>query len=212
MPEMRNLFKRRLAPRLVEVHPQQLPIVQEILWQHYHLPALSSAPTLNGASDVGRLVVREAQWHLHHDGLLQPLYTVCDLYLVAELAHFSEHDANTGWQRVTAHSIQDALNQGFQLDYIIRFLQQYCEGGIPGSLLIRLKLWGGSYGPAPDAHIEHAPLLRLPSQILQDLRHDEELQHLLGSDVPPDSRLVHINENDLPRILELLRERGFNVE
>jgi len=212
MPEMRNLFKRRLAPRLVEVHSQQLPIVQEILWRHYHLPALSSAPTLNGASDVGRLVVREAQWHLHHDGLLQPLYTVCDLYLVAELAHFSEHDANTGWQRVTAHSIQDALNQGFQLDYIIRFLQQYCEGGIPGSLLIRLKLWGGSYGPSPDAHVEYAPLLRLPSQILQDLRHDEELQHLLGSDVPLDSRLVHINENDLPRILALLRERGFNVE
>jgi hypothetical protein len=212
MPEMRNLFKRRLSPRLVEVNPAQLPIVQEILWRHYHLPALSSAPTLNGASDAGRLVVREAQWHLHNDGLLQPLYAVCDLYLVAELAHFSERDEDTGWQRLTEQSIQAALKQDFQLDYIIRFLQQYCEGGIPGSLLIRLKLWGGSYGPDPAAHIERAPLLRLPSQILQDLRNDEELQHLLGSDVPPDSRLVHIDENNLPRILALLRERGFNVE
>jgi Helicase conserved C-terminal domain len=212
LPEMRNLFKRRLSPRLIEVNSQQLPIVQEILWRHYHLPALSSAPTLGGVLDAGRLVVREAQWHLHKDGLLQPLYAVCDLYLVSELAHFSEHDENASWQRVTEHSIQDAMLKGIQLDYIIRFLQQYCEGGIPGSLLIRLKLWGGSYGPSPDAHVERAPLLRLPSQILQDLRNDEELQHLLGSDVPPDSRLVHVDENALPRILELLRERGFNVE
>lgn len=212
MPEMRNLFKRRLSPRLVEVQPQQLPIVQELLWRHYHLPALSSAPTLDGASDAGRLVVREAQWCLHNDGLLQPLYAVCDLYLVAELAHFSEHDEDAGCQRVTEHSIQDALKQGFQLDYIIRFLRQYCEGGIPGSLLIRLKLWGSSYGLSPDAYVERSPLLRLPSQILQDLRNDEELQHLLGADVPADSRLVHVEEDDLPRILELLRERGFNVE
>jgi hypothetical protein len=203
MPEMRNLFKRRLSPYLVEVNPQNLPIVKDILWRHYYLPALSLAPTLDGASDAGRLVVREAQWHLHNNGLLQPLYAVCDLYLVAELAHFSEHDENTtGWQRVTEYSIQDALKQGIQLDYIIRFLQQYCEHGIPGSLLIRLKLWGSNYGPSPDAHIERAPLLRLPAQILQDLRNDEELQHLL----------VHIDENNLPRVLDLLRERGFNVE
>jgi hypothetical protein len=212
MPEMRNLFKRRLSPRLVEVNPPQLPLVQEILWRHYHLPALSPAPTLHGASDAGRLVIREAQWHLHHDGLLQPLCAVCDLYLVAELTHFSERDEHTGWQRLTEHAIQAALKQGFQLDYIIRFLQQYCQGGIPGSLLIRLKLWGGRYGPDPAASVEHAPLLRLPAQILQDLRNDEDLQHLLGPDVPPDSRLVHIDENNLPRILALLRERGFHVE
>jgi hypothetical protein len=212
MPEMRNLFKRRLSPCLVEIDPLQLSMVQELLWKQYHLPALSAAPALNGASDAGRLVERETQWRLLHDGLLQPLYAVCDLYLVAELAHFSERDEHTGWQRLTEHALQAALRQGFHLDYIIRFLQQYCEGGIPGSLLIRLKLWGGSYGPEPSASVELAPLLRLPSQILQDLRNDEELQPLLGSDVPAESRLVHIEEDNLPRILALLRERGFKVE
>jgi hypothetical protein len=212
MPEMRNLFKRRLSPHLVEVHSQHLPIVKEVLWKHYYLPALSPAPTLDGASDAGRLVVREAQWHLHSNGLLQPLYAVSDLYLVAELTHFSERDENTGWQHVTELSIQNALKQGMQLNYIVRFLQQYCAEGIPGSLLIRLKLWGGSYGTSPNAYVEPAPLLRLPAQILQDLRNDEDLQHLLGAEIPADSRLVHIDENNLPRILELLRERGFNVE
>ncbi len=211
LPETRNLFKRRLSSRLVEMRPQHLTLVQEILWERSYLPTLSAAPTQGSIYSDGRPVTREAQWHLHNDGILQPLYPVCDLYLAAELAHFSIQDESSGWQRITARSIQDAVTTGMHLEYIVRFLQQYCDDGISGSLLIRLKLWGSGY-VSQEISIERAPLLRLPSQILQDLRNDEELQHLLGAQVAADSRLVHIDESNVTRLVELLRNRGFDLQ
>jgi hypothetical protein len=84
--------------------------------------------------------------------------------------------------------------------------------GIPGSLLIRLKLWGDGYGVQRRIAVERAPLLRLPAQILRDLQTDEDLAPLLGDEVEQTSRLVHIDESSLPDVLKLLRERGFNLE
>jgi hypothetical protein len=99
-----------------------------------------------------------------------------------------------------------------ELDYIVRFLQQYCEGGIPTSLLIRLKLWGGGYGEHVTIAVEPAPLLRLSSDVLQDLQNDEELKFLLGAEVEQSSRLIRIDARNLERVVELLKERGFNLE
>jgi hypothetical protein len=211
-PETRGLFKRRLTPCLVEVAPYQLAAVQEILWRHNYLPALTTAPSEGGASDAEQLVIREAQWRLHHDGLLQPLYAVTDLYLGAEAARFSVRDADSGWQRVTAASIEQARIDDLSLDYITRFLQTYCEGGIPGSLLIRLKLWGNGYGEQDDIYVESTPLLRLPAQVLRDIQADEDLKALLGSEVETENRLIRVDEARLEQVIEILRERGFHVE
>lgn len=211
-PETRGLFKRRLAPRLVEVAAQQLPAVQEILWQRGYLPALTPAPTQGGAYDGGRLVIREPQWQLHADGRLQPLHAVNDLFLHAEVLHFSARDDASGWQRITASTIQQACSDGIALNYIVRFLQEYCIDGIPGSLLIRLKLWGGGYGERNTIAVEHAPLLRLPEPVLHDLQADEDLKALLGDEVAADSRFIHVSTADLERVVEILRQRGFTME
>lgn len=208
--ETRPLFGRRLSPSLAEVAPQQLPKLQEILWQRGHLPALTPAPTQDTFLTNAPLA-REPQWRLHDDGLLQPFYAVVDLYLAAEVARISEHDEQTGWRRITAASIQHALSEGIVLEHIVRFLRQYCEDGIPASFLIRLKLWGGGYGEHPTIQIEHAPLLALPESILRDLQADEELKHLLGTEVVEASRLVRVPPNNLERVVELLQERGFRV-
>ena len=206
----RRLFGRRLAECLAEVAPHQLSAVQEILWQHDYLPALASTQDIS--SENGRMTAREPQWRLHDDGLLQPFYAVLDLYLAAEVEHFSERDELTGWHRITRASLQQALASGLLLEHIVHFLQQYCEGGIPGSFLIRLKLWGSGYGEAQSIQVEQAPLLYLPAQVLQDLQADEELKLLLGAEIKQQNSLVRVEAEHLERVVELLRERGFTVE
>jgi hypothetical protein len=210
--ETRPLFGRRLAPLLAEVLTDQLPAVQEILWQQDYLPALVPASLHDGLLESGRLPTRETQWRLLHNGLLQPCHAVLDLYLVAEVERITVLDEVTGWRKITSTAIQQACDSGLPLDHIVRFLQHYCEGGVPASFLIRLKLWGGGYEQQNTIEVEHAPLLRLSNQALQDIQSDEELGPLLGAEVPSDSRLVRVPPEVLERVVELLKERGFSVE
>jgi hypothetical protein len=210
--ETRSLLGRRLTPLIAEVAPHHLSALQKVLWRKDYLPSVVTAPTQETVLDNGRFVVREAQWRLHDDGLLQPFYAVVDLYLATEAERFSELDGATGWRRITPSSLPRAQETGMSLDYIVRFLQQYCEGGIPTSLLIRLKLWGGGYGEQPKITIEPAPLLHLSAQVLQDLQNDEELKPLLGPEIEQQSRLVRVDAKNLEHVVKLLKERGFVVD
>ncbi len=207
--ETHKLFKRRLAPRLVEVAPQHVEAVQRLLWQRNYLPALSAAPAQE-TGEIKRAATHEAQWRLHNDGLLQPLYTVLDLYLVAEMERFSEPDEESGWQRITPASLQQGLRDS-ALASILRFLQLYCDGGIPASLLIRLKLWGRGYD-REEVDVETSPMLRLSSQVLQDLQNDQEIGPLLGDEVERVIALVRVEADQLERVLALLRARGFQPD
>ncbi len=209
-PQARPLFGRRLTSRLVEVAPHKLSAVQALLWQQNYLPALSTDPGEEAISD-GAANPYEPQWHLLTDGLLQPICTVLNFYLVAEVERFGERDASTGWFRLTPASIQHALTQDVSLEYILNFLQRYCDDGVPGSFLVRLKLWGAGYAD-DGVYVEPAPLLRLSSEVLHDLYADTELSALLGSEVEQQHRLVHVNAQNLARVLEILRERGFKIQ
>jgi len=210
--ETRPLFGRRLAPQLVEVLTDQLSTVQEILWRQDYLPALVSATLYDSLLESGRLPTREPQWRLHSNGLLQPCHAVLDLYLVAEVERITELDEATGWRKITPAAIQEACHSGLSLDHMVRFLQHYCEGGVPASFLIRLKLWGGGYESYTSIDIEHAPMLRLSNQVLQDIQADEEIGPLIGEEVPLNSRLVRVPAETLDRVVELLKERGFSVQ
>ncbi len=209
---IRSLLGRRLAPCLVEVQPQQLPEIQAFLWQRDYLPSLVTAPTQDIVSDNGHLAVREPQWRLHDDGLLQPFYAVTDLYLMAAVERFSDHDDLTGWRRITPTALHRAREANISLDAITQFLHQYCEGGIPPSFLIRLKLWGGGYPAQHTITVEHTPMVRLSASVLQDLRNDGEIAPLLGTELERESRLVHIQAEHVEQVVNLLKERGFLVE
>src|SRR6185312_3931629 len=126
-----------------------------------------------------------------------------DLYLAAELEHFTALDEATGWRKLTPGAIQAACNEGLPLEHLIHFLQHYCEGGIRTSFLIRLKLWGGGYAERNTMQVEHAPLLSLSAQALQDIQSDEELGPLLGTEVASENRLVRLAPEDLARVVEL---------
>lgn len=210
--QTRELFGRRLAPTMAEVPTQHLSEVQHVLWQHDYLPALTASPAPDFLAEDGTMLPREPQWQLQEDGTLLPRYAVTDLYMAAEIARFSEHDATTGHYRITPASLQQAREKNINLHAIMRFLQHYCEGGIPPSFIIRLKLWGEGYGQQPSILVEHAPLLRLPPAILRDIQADAELNRLLGSEVTQPASLVHIDPQHLEQVLALLRERGFTVE
>jgi hypothetical protein len=208
--QTRPFFGRRVAPQLAEVKAEHLDAMQTLLWQRAYLPALASAPLYNDLLVSGQTPAHEAQWKLLPDGLLQPCYLVVNLYLAAELERISEPDPATGWRRITPASI--AASRPIPLDHIVRFLQHYCQDGVPPSFLIRLKLWGGGYDRQQVIDVEQAPMLRLSAQALRDIQADEELGPLLAAEVPPDSRLVRLSPENLPRVMELLRERGFIVE
>ena len=135
-----------------------------------------------------------------------------DLYLAAEVERITELDEATGWRKITPAALQRARSAGLSLEHIMRFLQHYCEGGVPASFLIRLKLWGGGYEQQSAIGVEPAPLLRLSAQALQDIQADAELGPLLGTEVPLDNRLVRVDPGSLERVIELLQERGFDVE
>lgn len=209
-PQVRPLFARRLTSRLVEIVPHKLSTVQALLWQQNYLPALSIDPgqetSVNGDS-----APHEPQWHLFDDGRLQPVCTVLNFYLVAEVERFSERDASTGEFRLTPSSVRRALADNISLESIVNFLRHYCDQGVPGSFLVRLKLWGDGYAHQNHVYVEPAPLLRLSSDVLHDLYADDELSTLLGPEVEQSQRLVHVDGQNLARVLEILRERGFEI-
>lgn len=210
---LRPLLGRRLSPTLAEVASDRVELLQELLWERNLLAALAAAPTYaNLLESGGRMPSHEAQWRLQEQGLLQPCYPVLNLYLASELERFTVLDNATGWRRITPASIQRARDDGISLDAIARFLQRYCEGGVPASFLIRLKLWGGGYQQQAVVQVESSPMLRLSASALHDIQADEELGALLDAEIPPESRLVRISPHALERVLELLRERGFTVE
>ncbi len=209
--QTRPLLGRRLTPMLLEVPRHQLPELQEALWQRGYLPALVPASLYDHPLEDVSLPLCEPQWRLHDDGLLQPLYTVLNLYLVAELERISELDTATGWRRITPASLQLASGVGISLERVVRFLERYGEGGVPTSFLMRLKLWGGGYDGQSSIQVERTPLLALSDQVLQDLRADEELRELLGAEISQQHRLVHVHQDKLERVIELLRARGFEV-
>ncbi len=232
---LRPLFGRRLSPTLAEVASQQLAAVQELLWRRDYLPAVTSAAQHDDLSEnvLSSASTHEPQWRLHDDGLLQPLYPVLDLYLVAEAERFTEswttnslsatnateatnsveaESTTAQWLSITPTSMQRAIAVGLTLEAVIRFLQRYCIGGVPASFLIRLKLWSGGYGAEPVIQVEPSPLLYLSAQILQDLQSDEDLQSLLGPEIPQQGRLVRVPQENLERVIALLQERGFSVE
>jgi hypothetical protein len=203
---------RRLSPTLAEVVTEHLARLQELLWRRDHLPASTSAARYQNLLQGAPLPIHEAQWNLLVDGLLQPRYPLTNLYLASELERVTEPDEATGWRRITPASLQHALVSGIALEQIISFLRHYCAGGIPGSFLIRLKLWGRGYSEAPGLHVETTPLLSLSAQALQDILADEEIGPLLSTPVPEEKRLVRVPRENLERVVELLKERGFEIE
>ncbi len=209
--EVHPLLGRRLTPTMLEVPRSQLSSLQEALWRRGYLPALVSASFYDTPLEQATFPMSEPQWRLHDDGLLEPLYAVLDLYLVAELERMSEQDEATSWRRITPAALQRARDAGISLESVVRFLKDFCEGGVPTPFFIRLKLWGGGYDGQPTIQVEHAPLLALSAQVLQDLQADEELRDLLGPEVASQSRLVHVPPTNLERVIALLRERGFEV-
>lgn len=209
--ETRKFLQRRLAPKLAEINPRYLPIIEERLWQRNYLPAISPVSTYETPLEASPTPC-EPQWKLMDDGILQPCYAVPNLYLAAEAEHFCEYDEATLQHKITAASIHRAIERGITFEHIMHFLQKYCDGGIPAALLIRLKLWGDGYGNRQHIQIEHAPFLRLTEEVLHDLEADEELGCLLGPEVEQPSRLICIDPANLERVIALLRERGFRVE
>ncbi|GCE27089.1 hypothetical protein KDA_25730 [Dictyobacter alpinus] len=205
---LRPLFRRRLTPNLAEVIPSQLTTVQQLLWQQDYLPALSMAPEHALISEQP-LTAHDPQWTLQPDGTLEAVYTVLDFYILTEAILFCEQDPTSGGLRVTAASLQRALQQGIALEQIIRFLQHYCYDGIPGAFLIKLKLWGGGYADTPHIYVEQTPLLRLSADILKDLQSDSEVAPLLGSEIIDGQRLVHVSTDNLAQLLSILQQRGF---
>lgn len=210
-PESSTWLVRRLAPTLAEVASEHLAHLQALLWQRDYLPALISATQHQDLLTGAPLPTREVQWYLLPDGLCKPVYALSNLYLATELERMTEQDEATGWRKLTCASLQQALEAGCTLDAIIHFLQQYCAGGIPGSFLIRLKLWGNGYREPPALQVESAPLLSLPASMLSDILADEELGSLLGQALPAEKRFVRVLPENIARVVELLRERGFDV-
>lgn len=78
-------------------------------------------------------------------------------------------------------------------------------GPLPAEMVSRLRVWTLSRDAVA---LEQPLLLRLPADLLADLRSQPELASMLADEFQPDAALVRVNPQHRPHLLAALRERG----
>jgi hypothetical protein len=143
---------------------------------------------------------------IYPDGQLRFTVPTPDFYLHGHLRRFADSDGQGGY-RLSMASIQRAVRNGIQAPEILSEIQKVIIGEIPTVLAQRILAWSGHYG---EASLEEVILFQVQNEgILKELFDDPELGRLLH---PLEQQSVNytarVHPKDLPRLRQLLEERG----
>jgi hypothetical protein len=83
---------------------------------------------------------------------------------------------------------------------VLKWLRTF-GGELPPDLLARLRIWAM---PQDSVVLEQPLLLRLPPELLADLRSIPELEPLLANEYRPESAVVQVAPHDRERLLAAL--------
>lgn len=139
------------------------------------------------------------QFSIDADGILTP-NSAADLLLPIRLRRVAEPLADGRFQ-LTPERIRSAVAATPDgLTGVLKWLRTH-GGDLPADLLARLKIWAL---PKNSVVLEQPLLLRLPADLLADLRAIPELGPLLGSEYRPEAAVVQVAPQNRERLLDVL--------
>lgn len=139
------------------------------------------------------------QFSIDADGILTP-NSAADLLLPIRLRRVAEPLADGRFQ-LTPERIRSAVAATPDgLTGVLKWLRTH-GGDLPADLLARLKIWAL---PKNSVALEQPLLLRLPADLLADLRAIPELGPLLGSEYRPEAAVVQVAPQNRERLLDVL--------
>ena len=195
MSELKPFVLRRLAPTRL--------LLSDAKDVEHVLAGLGELPfTINYVGDVGTPLQVTA------DGIITQNRETSHLLLPVALRRIAEPVADGSFQltpqrvRAAVAVVPDGLTG------IIKWLRTYA-GELPADLVARLRLWAL---PATDVALEQPLLLRLPRDLLADLRVFPELASLLANEYHPQAALVRVSPETRAELVAALRERGLSLE
>lgn len=195
MSELTPFVLRRLAPNRL------------LLWDakgvEHVLAGLGELPfAINYVGDIGTPLQVTA------DGIITQDSDTSHLLLPIALRRIAEPLADGSFQ-LTPQTVRAAVAEAPDgLTGIIKWLRTYARE-LPAELVARLKLWAL---PPTDVVLEQPLLLRLPRDLLADLRVFPELARLLADEYQPQAALIRISPETRAELVAALRERGLSLE
>ncbi|MDP9316450.1 MAG: helicase-associated domain-containing protein [Chloroflexota bacterium] len=194
-PALLPFVVRRLGPtRLLLAEANEVERV---------LAGLGEIPlTINYLGEVGPLLQVTA------DGLITQSGVANHLLLPLALRRIAEPLADGAFQ-LTPERVRTAVKGTPDgLTGLIKWLRLYA-GELPAELVARLKLWSL---PVAEVAFEQPLLLRLPHDVLADLRAFPELAPLLADEYRPSAALVRIAPEARAELSAALRARGLALD
>lgn len=185
----------RLAALVIRrLTPQRLLLKNGVLVEHV-LAALDELPlVIPYAAAASRL-----QFSIDADGILTP-NSAADLLLPLRLRRVTAPLADGRFQ-LTPERIRSAVAATPDgLTGVLKWLRTH-GGELPADLLARLKIWAL---PKDSVALEQPLLLRLPADLLADLRAIPELGPLLGNEYRPETAVVQVAPQNRERLLHVL--------
>jgi hypothetical protein len=186
-PTIAPLVIRRLSPQRLLL--KQAAVVEQALTTLDELPLVVRYDAIHS----------RPQFSIASDGTLTPGSTA-DLLLSAKLRRIAE-PLGDGRYRLTPERVRAAVaTTPDGLTGVLKWLRTH-GGDLPADLLARLRIWAL---PKDAVALEQPLLLRLPPELLADLRAIPELAPLLSNEYRPEAAVVHVAPHDRERLLAVL--------
>lgn len=182
------LVIRRLTPQRLLL--KQAALVEPILVALDELPLVIPYT----ASHV------RLQFSIDSEGILTPNPATADLLLPLRLRRVAD-PLGDGRFQLTPERVRSAVAATPDgLTGVLKWLRTH-GGDLPADLLARLRVWAL---PKDSVALEQPLLLRLPAELLADLRAIPELEPLLGSEYRPEAAIVQVAPQNRERLLSVL--------
>lgn len=188
-PAVAPLVVRRLQPERV--------LLRDAAAVEQALQALGELPAITRYDERGA-----ARIEMSADGTITQ--TAPDLLLPIVLRRIAEPRSDGAFVIVPERVRHAVIASPDGLTGLIKWLRSYA-GEVPPAVQARLRVWSL---PPESVAIEQAVLLRLPADLLDDLRAIPELAPLLADEYRPEAALVRIAPADHDQLVAALRERG----
>lgn len=105
---------------------------------------------------------------------------------------------------LTADDLLRLLEQGVDMEKVIRFLQRAAAGSVPDSVIAQLRAWGRQYGQV--AVGQHLVLQTASAAVLRQLQQNAEVARCIAKIVGPQAALIHAHAHR--KVVQALQRAG----